>query len=202
MWFPPSVRTGNKPLKLLEHPKRRNPKGLALTGNQQPSPNIGKVQRLKRRLLYIITKYDILMIMKDREKKNKYQREYRIKNDNLCTNKYEKTINGFLMRKYRNMESRVKGIQKLKNHLYKGLDLLDRKQYYQWAKSSKTFKYLFKTWIENDYDRKFCPTVDRINSLKGYHLSNMEWITHSENSRRGALSARRRYSPLLRKTVS
>lgn len=104
------------------------------------------------------------------------------------------------MRKYRNMESRVKGVQKLKKHLYQGLELLDRNIFYHWAKNSKIFNSLFKEWVESNYDRKLCPTVDRIDSVEGYFLANMEWITHSENSRRGSLS-QRRYSPNLRETV-
>jgi hypothetical protein len=130
-----------------------------------------------------------------RELRNKEQRERRARNGNLSTHKYEKTINGFLMRKYRNMESRIKGIQKLKYHLYQGKDLLDRKTFYQWAKESETFIKLYNTWKENNYQRKLTPSVDRIDPSKGYQLSNMEWVTHSENSRRGSLAqARRRYS--------
>lgn len=133
--------------------------------------------------------------MKTKEELNKYQREYRKRVGNVSTHKYERTINGFLVRKYRNMESRVTGVQRLKSHLYKGLDLLDRESFYRWAKSSDTFQGLFKSWVADGYNRKLCPSVDRIDSSQGYHLSNMEWITHSENSRRGSLSARRRYSP-------
>jgi len=108
--------------------------------------------------------------------------------------KYEKTKKGFLMRKYRNMQSRVLGIQKLKAHLYLGKSLLDRQIFYDWALSSKEFHSLFKIWEEANYDRKLCPSVERINSSLGYTLSNMEWITHSENSRRGSLSKSRRKS--------
>lgn len=116
------------------------------------------------------------------EEKNQKQREYRKKTGNKWTNKYEKTINGFLVRKYRNMQSRVTGVQKLKHHLYKGKDLLDRETFYQWSKSSDIFKKLFDAWTESGYSRKLCPSVDRINSLQGYHLSNMAWVTHSQNS--------------------
>lgn len=130
-----------------------------------------------------------------RELKNKKQRERRARNGDFSTRKYEKTINGFLVRKYRNMESRIKGIQKLKYHLYKGKDLLDRKEFYQWAKESEAFIKLYNIWKENNYQRKLTPSVDRIDPSKGYQLSNMEWVTHSENSRRGSLAqARRRYS--------
>lgn len=44
------------------------------------------------------------------------------------------------------------------------------------------------------YDRKLAPTVDRVNSTLGYEVWNMEWVTHSENSRRGAVSKRRNKS--------
>lgn len=130
----------------------------------------------------------------NKELYNQHQKEYRLKTGNLATHKYERTVNGFLMRKYRNMESRVTGVQKLKAHLYKNLTLLDRKTFYKWAKESETFRQLFETWVANGYKRKLAPSVDRIDSSKGYELPNMEWVTHSENSRRGSLS-QRRYSP-------
>lgn len=128
------------------------------------------------------------------QQKNALQREYRLKNGNQCTHKYEKTINGFLMRKYRNMKSRVSGVQKLKFHLYKGVDLLDKDSFYEWAKKSRKFKRLFDNWIKSGYQRKLTPSVDRINPTTGYHISNMEWVTNSENSRRSSIT-RRRYSP-------
>jgi len=121
------------------------------------------------------------------EEKNKRQREYRQRNGNAGTKKYEKTESGFLMRLYRNMESRISGIQTAKYHLYKGLDILDKESFYKWAKSIE-FRSLFKLWEESQYDRKLTPSVDRIDSSKGYSIDNMEWVTHSENSRRGAIS--------------
>lgn len=119
--------------------------------------------------------------------RNARQREYRKRNGNACTAKYEKTQTGFLMRKYRNMMSRVTGIQYKKAHLYKGKEILAREEFYTWALSSPEFLKLFKTWEESEYDRKLCPTPDRVDSSLGYSISNMEWVTHSENSRRGAI---------------
>jgi hypothetical protein len=126
--------------------------------------------------------------METREQYNLRQREYRKRTGNANTNKYEKTLNGFLVRKYRNMQSRVCGVQKKKAHLYKNLYLLPREDFYKWAKESKTLTKLFIEWKESNYDRKLCPSVDRINSKLGYELSNMRWITHSENSKLGNLS--------------
>jgi hypothetical protein len=122
------------------------------------------------------------------EKQLARQRERRQLTNNAVTKKYEKTKKGKLMRMYRNMQSRVSGIQKQKAHLYKNKDLLDRSEFYEWALSSKEFHDMYEAWKQSDYDRKLAPTVDRIDSSKGYTIDNMEWVTHSENSRRGAIS--------------
>lgn len=115
----------------------------------------------------------------------KQQRAYRARTNNASTKKYERTVNGKLMRIYRNMESRIKGIQKHKQHLYAGKSILPRQQFYEWAKSSKEFYKLYDDWVNSDYTRKLAPTVDRIDPALGYELTNMQWLTHSENSKRG-----------------
>ena len=118
--------------------------------------------------------------------KLKQQREYRKKSKNLHTKSYEKTRKGFLMRVYRNMKSRIQGIQKKKRHLYEGKFLLSKKKFYLWAEYHPTFLFFFEQYKKSNFQRKLAPSVDRINSNKGYLLSNMEWVTHSENSRRGS----------------
>ena len=108
--------------------------------------------------------------------------------------RYEKTRKGFLVRCYRNMKSRVLGIQKLKAHLYKGKSLLNKDVFYEWSLNNDSFNDLFREWELSGYDRKLCPSVDRLDSSLGYDLSNMEWVTHSENSRRGCLSRYKKLS--------
>lgn len=126
----------------------------------------------------------------NREKINERQRELRRKNGNAWTKKYEKTPKGFLMRTYRNMLSRVTGVQSKKSHLYLGKEILNKEDFYNWALKNDTFLMLFKNWTEKNYDRKLTPSIDRIDPKKGYTLSNIRWLTHSENSRR----ATRNYS--------
>lgn len=125
------------------------------------------------------------MVMKTKQQL-KAQREYRKRTHNVGTIKYEKTRNGFLMRKYRNMQSRVCGVQKLKYHLYHDLEILPREDFYEWSKKSPDFENLFTSWEKSNYERKLCPSVDRVDPKKGYILTNMEWVTNSENSSRGA----------------
>lgn len=117
--------------------------------------------------------------------KNEWQRIRRAENGNVWTKKYEKTKKGFLVRMYRNMKSRTCGVQKMKAHLYLGLPLIDKEPFYEWALNSDTFHSMFQNWEEANYDRKLTPTVDRIDSSIGYEVGNMQWLTHSQNSKKG-----------------
>lgn len=114
--------------------------------------------------------------------------EYLKRTNSATIKKYEKTKKGFLVRMFRNMKSRVTGIQKAKYHLYEGKGLLDKEVFYNWALNNSQFHLLFDEYQKQNYNRKLAPSVDRIDSSKGYELENMEFITHSENSSRGAKS--------------
>ena len=114
------------------------------------------------------------------------QRAYRARIGNAVTKRYERTKNGKIMRIYRNMQSRVLGIVKQKAHLYAGLDILSRDDFYEWAKNSPEFDTLFDAWMDAGYPAKLAPSVDRVDPSRGYQLDNMEWVTHSENSRRAS----------------
>ncbi len=116
------------------------------------------------------------------------QRAYRNRTGNASTKRYERTKKGKLMRLYRNMQSRIHGVQKAKHHLYEGKSLLPKDDFYSWAISCDEFHRLFKEWVASGYDRKLTPSVDRIDSSQGYEIENMEWVTHSENSRRGGMA--------------
>ena len=116
--------------------------------------------------------------------------EYRRNNKFAACKKYEKTKTGYLMRTYRNMLSRVRGILKKKAHLYGGLDILPKKEFYEWASGDKNFDTLFSAYSKSGYQMRLSPSINRIDSTVGYIDGNMEWITHSENSRLGSISKR------------
>jgi hypothetical protein len=113
------------------------------------------------------------------------QRNRRAATGNAATKKYEKTRKGKLMRTYRNMLSRITAVQAHKKHLYEGKELLDKAEFHQWAINHPEYNRLYDEWVASGYDRKLSPSVDRIDPDKGYELENMQWLTHSENSRRG-----------------
>lgn len=120
----------------------------------------------------------------NKEMINKRLRERRRLTSNASTRKYEKTKNGFLMRLYRNMKSRITGVQSLKHYLYANKELLGKDEFYLWAKSSSEFHRLFDEWERLGYPRRLTPSVDRIDTSLGYIQGNMQWLTHSQNSSR------------------
>lgn len=120
--------------------------------------------------------------------KNKEQRERRKAQGDAATKKYEKTKKGYLMRAYRNMQSRVTGVQSAKAHLYEGKEILPRDEFYAWALGDETFNLLFAEYQELEYDIRFAPSIDRIDSRIGYTLSNIRWLPHWKNSQLGAIS--------------
>jgi hypothetical protein len=123
-----------------------------------------------------------------KEERLQYQRERRKLNGNADTKKYEKTQPGYLMRMYRNMKSRISGVQKKKAHLYQGKELLPKDEFYEWAECSPMFMVLWNKYVSSGYQQKLAPTVDRVDSTQGYILENMQWVSHSVNSKRGSIS--------------
>lgn len=118
-----------------------------------------------------------------RECTNEDQRYYRLRTKSEATQKYEKTKKGFLVRLYRNMLNRVTGRSKDKRHLYYGLEILPKEEFYEWALNNPDFHSLFKEWGLSGYERRLTPSVDRIDARIGYNVLNMEFVPFHENCR-------------------
>lgn len=114
--------------------------------------------------------------------------------------RYEKTANGFLMRAYRNMLSRVRGL--IKPHIYAGLAILPKQQFYAWAKADPTFWQLFRAWTVSRHNHKLSPSVNRIDTTQGYVIGNIEWVTHSVNSALGGMARNTREQHMLRRLLA
>ena len=126
------------------------------------------------------------MIEDKRAVKNAKQREYRKMNGDIHTKRYEKTVSGFLMRLYRNMKSRVRGIQKGDKSYWRDKELVDKVAFYEWAENHPRFIELYEEYINSGYVRNLAPSVDRLDSSIGYTFSNMEWVSSRENCARSA----------------
>lgn len=90
------------------------------------------------------------------------------------------TISRFLAHLYSNMKKRVQG-KHGSPQLYKDKPLIAKEVFLNWAKNHPSFLVLYKQWVMCDFDIKLAPSVNRINSRKGYTLDNMEWVTFSQN---------------------
>lgn len=98
------------------------------------------------------------------------------------TKNYEKSPKGYLVRTYRNIESRVNGIQKRKYHLYKGMFVLERKDFYEMSLNDQNFLETLENYKQSGWKQGEAPSIDRIYPWFGYHLDNIRWVKHSENS--------------------
>jgi len=45
----------------------------------------------------------------------------------------------------------------------------------------KKFNRLYNEWVKSNYRKEFKPSIDRISNKKGYEISNVHWLTWSEN---------------------
>lgn len=106
----------------------------------------------------------------------------------FCTTHAGKaTINAFLTKMYRDMKARVTGTKKgavadRSSHIYVGKPILPRDVFIQWAKNHADFLTLYKRYVMNDFERRLAPSINRIDSRKGYTLDNMEWMSSGQNS--------------------
>lgn len=91
------------------------------------------------------------------------------------------TINRFLGNLYSGMKERVSGRKTKRPDLYKGKPLIPKDAFMIWAKNHPDFFSLYKRWASCNFDRKLTPTINRIDSSKGYVLGNIEWMTNSQN---------------------
>lgn len=100
----------------------------------------------------------------------------------FCTTHRNNGTSGrFLSKVYNDMKRRVDGKTGHDRGNWKGKSILPRDVFKMWAKNHPDFLSLYKRYVMNGFDIKLAPSVNRIDSNKGYTLDNMEWMTHSQN---------------------
>jgi hypothetical protein len=84
------------------------------------------------------------------------------------------------------MKSRISGVQKKNLESYIGKEILEKEVFYNWILSNSNYDLLFNEYEASGYERKFAPSVDRIDPNFGYSIDNIQIITMSKNSGKDA----------------
>jgi hypothetical protein len=108
-----------------------------------------------------------------KDKHPEYAREYR--------NKAKNNFYLYFNRKYSGMLERCKG--KAGRLQYKGLPILSRNEWNKFLSESRSYlEPWFNHWRATGSEFRSAPTIDRIDSSKGYLIGNIRWLPQSENS--------------------
>lgn len=82
------------------------------------------------------------------------------------------------------MQTRVRDTSTDKPY-WRNKPLMSREDFYEWALENDQFKALFQRYLDHGCPRKLAPSVDRIDPERGYVIGNVQWLTQSENSKKG-----------------
>lgn len=66
--------------------------------------------------------------------------------------------------------------------IYLGLEKCTKDEFIQRFIDDECFLKNYKNWQDNNYRRKFAPSIDRIDNTKGYTLDNMQFLNNNENA--------------------
>lgn len=123
---------------------------------------------------------------------------------------YDRSLEGLVHRRYRDMKSRIAGKPQYGDR-WKGLELLPLADFIRWSLyavdsdypalwerwstgedipkmqiTSTTGQTIPILWAHGPYQTLLSPSIDRIDSTKGYIIGNMQWLTRSEHMKRSA----------------
>jgi len=81
----------------------------------------------------------------------------------------------------------LKGGSCNRKYLVTGTSFLSKQEWDKWCfKQNNYLKFLklYNIWLLNNFDERLSPSIDRINSQKGYITNNLQWLSKSDNCRK------------------
>lgn len=82
---------------------------------------------------------------------------------------------------YSEMSRRVKTFDPLRPNYY-NMEICSKKEFIDRFLIDEMFLNLYKNWQDNNFERKFAPSIDRRNNTIGYKILNLQFIRQGENS--------------------
>lgn len=89
--------------------------------------------------------------------------------------------------RYTNMGLRVNGKTR-REYRVQGTDMLSSKEFMKWCRSLENMKNFYKLWVKwelSGFPRGLTPSIDRIDNLRGYTVDNIQWLTVTQNNKKG-----------------
>lgn len=115
---------------------------------------------------------------KGKEAMNVYNASGRSKD---ARQRYRGTKRGYLALKWKGIKERCTGKSTKGVHIYFGLPYVSREVFVKWSLSQPAFHRLWDAYQAAGRSMKLAPSIDRIDGTKGYLLSNIQYLTQSEN---------------------
>jgi hypothetical protein len=83
-------------------------------------------------------------------------------------------------------EIKRRSTQKVPNRTYTcyGQEFCTKTEFVDKFLNDPNFLTLYKNWQENNFKRGYAPSIDRIDSSKGYELNNLQFLSNIENTRK------------------
>lgn len=90
-----------------------------------------------------------------------------------------------MQKTYYNMKMRTLG-KGLYESGAKGKPILTFEEFWNFYQETKDiYETMYKNWLDSGEDHCLSPSIDRIESDKGYEIGNLQWLTHAVNSAKG-----------------
>lgn len=96
----------------------------------------------------------------------------------MSKNDYFKTKKGIISRMYHNQ---------VKNSKKRGYELpsYTKEEFKTWINNQSNFDIIYDIWVENNYNKDFTPSIDRLDDYKPYSFNNIQLLTWKENNEKG-----------------
>lgn len=94
---------------------------------------------------------------------------------------------GYLTNKYLGMKWRTDGKpmkSEYASRIYKGLGLMPKQEFLDWALKDPTFNTLFEAYKRSGKPIQLAPSIDRIDTQRGYVKGNVQFLTHAANAKK------------------